>query len=389
MTVVFYTNFINHHQVPLADEFYHILGDDYKMVTFEPLPESFRLKGYADYSYKPYLIEAFRSDEYMERAHQLSVTSDVVILGAAPECLIHERLRINKITFRYGERLFKKIDRRFLRLSYWKGLCNEHTQYRNKPLFMLAASAYMKSDVTKLFAYPNKVFKWGYFTKASDIDIHKVLESKRNIDKIRILWCGSIAQVKRPDLIVQLAYMLKKENINFNIDMVGEASGWSGLIQDMIVDLDVADCVSMLGSFPNEQVLRMMQEYHIFAFTSDRGEGWGVVLNEAMGNGCTVVASNRIGAAPFLIKNRINGLLFESGNVQSLYEQILALIDDREFRESLAIQAYHTISEDWSPRKAAENFIRLAEGIVLNSIPEIEDGPCSKALTINHKKLLR
>ena len=171
--------------------------------------------------------------------------------------------------------------------------------------------------------------------------------------------------------------------------MVGEASGWTGLIQDMIVDLDVADCVSMLGSFPNEQLLRMMQEYHIFAFTSDRGEGWGVVLNEAMGNGCTVVASNRIGAAPFLIKNRINGLLFESGNVQSLYEQVLTLIDDREIRESLAIQAYHTIREEWSPSKAAENFIRLANGIILNSIPQIIDGPCSKATIINHKKLIR
>ena len=283
MTVVFYTNFINHHQVPLADEFYRILGDDYKMVTFEPLPESFRLKGYADYSYKPYLIEAFRSEESMERARQLAIAADIVILGAAPEWLIHERLRINKITFRYGERLFKKIDGRFLRRSFWKRLYDEHTRYRNKPLYMLAASAYMKSDVRKLFAYPNKVFKWGYFTNASEIDIHQVLEGKRNIDKIRILWCGSFTQVKRPDLIVQLAYMLKKENINFHIDMVGEASGWTGLIQDMIADLDVADCVSMLGSFPNEQLLRMMQEYHIFAFTSDRGEGWGVVLNEAMG----------------------------------------------------------------------------------------------------------
>lgn len=73
MTIVFYTNFINHHQVPLADEMYAILGDDYKMVTFEPLPESFRLKGYADYSYKPCLIEAFSSDENMRKAYELSL----------------------------------------------------------------------------------------------------------------------------------------------------------------------------------------------------------------------------------------------------------------------------------------------------------------------------
>lgn len=29
MTITFYTNFINHHQVPLADEFYKLIGDGY------------------------------------------------------------------------------------------------------------------------------------------------------------------------------------------------------------------------------------------------------------------------------------------------------------------------------------------------------------------------
>ena len=107
-----------------------------------------------------------------------------------------------------------------------------------------------------------------------------------------------------------------------------------------------------------------------------------------MGNGCTVVASNSIGAAPFLIKNRVNGLLFESGNVLSLYQQVLALINDRELRESLAIQAYHTISEEWSPRKAAENFVCLANGIVNNKIPQIVSGPCSEATIIKASDLL-
>ena len=51
MTITFYTNFINHHQVPLADEFYKLIGDGYTMVTFEPLPEEFRKRAYEDFSY--------------------------------------------------------------------------------------------------------------------------------------------------------------------------------------------------------------------------------------------------------------------------------------------------------------------------------------------------
>ncbi len=52
MTITFYTNFINHHQVPLADEFYKLIGDGYTMVTFEPLPEEFRKRGYEDFLIK-------------------------------------------------------------------------------------------------------------------------------------------------------------------------------------------------------------------------------------------------------------------------------------------------------------------------------------------------
>ena len=49
MTITFYTNFINHHQVPLADCFFKLIGDNYKMVTFTPLPDEFRKRGTAIY----------------------------------------------------------------------------------------------------------------------------------------------------------------------------------------------------------------------------------------------------------------------------------------------------------------------------------------------------
>ena len=68
MTITFYTNFINHHQVPLADEFYKLIGDGYTMVTFEPLPEEFRKRGYEDFSYKKYLFPAYESRERLQEA---------------------------------------------------------------------------------------------------------------------------------------------------------------------------------------------------------------------------------------------------------------------------------------------------------------------------------
>lgn len=389
MKITFYTNFINHHQVPLADEFYKLVGDNYKMVTFEPLPEEFRKRGYKDYSDKVYHLPAYESPQNLQMAKDLALSSDVVILGAAPEYLLIERLKENKLTFRYGERLFKKIDRRFLRLDYWKKLYGEHTRYRRKNLYMLGASAYNRLDTSLLFSYPHKCFKWGYFINVPQISVDDILQKKPK-DSIRILWCGTISQVKRPDLAIKLAAKLRKDNLDFHLDMIGSGGvEWTSKVTNLRTNLGVEENVSLLGNLPNEQVLQMMQTHHIFIFTSDRGEGWGVVLNEAMANGCTVVASNKIGAAPFLVKHKENGMLFQSGSVKSLYYAVKFLVDNKETREKFAKRAFCTIKDVWSPKVAATNLISLTESLQKGEDTPVLEGPCSRAYIINSRKLLR
>lgn len=390
MTITFYTNFINHHQVPLADEFYKLIGDGYTMVTFEPLPEEFRKRGYEDFSYKKYLLPAYESRERLQEAEELAISSDVVILGAAPEFLIRDRLEKNKLTFRYEERLFKKIDRRLIHLEYWKKLYKEHTRYRRKNLYMLGASAYNRLDTAMLLSYPHKCFKWGYFINVPSINITSILQEKED-QPLKILWCGTISQVKRPDLAIKLASKLKKDHIEFQLNMVGSGGvEWTSLITNLIDKLEVGRYVSLLGNLPNEEVLQMMRESHIFIFTSDRGEGWGGVLNEAMANGCTVVASNKIGAAPFLVKHKKNGMLFQSGSIKSLYKAVKFIIENNSLRKQFAVEAYNTIKNEWSPQIAAVNFIKLVDSLQRDeSDILINEGPCSRAHIINSKKLLK
>lgn len=42
--IVFFSNYLNHHQMPLADVFYELLGDDYAFVATMPV-EAEHLKG--------------------------------------------------------------------------------------------------------------------------------------------------------------------------------------------------------------------------------------------------------------------------------------------------------------------------------------------------------
>lgn len=377
MKIAFFTNFINHHQVPLADELYVRLGDDYKFVSFEPIPEEFIKRGYPDFSNRPYHIKGYLP-ENADIVKDLAANVDVLLHSACPEEWVSYRMELNKTTIRYGERLIKLVDSRLLNPGYWKRLRNIHTSYRNQPLYMLAASGYNRFDTKLIGAYPDKVYKWGYFTKVEDLDIDKLVQSKRKNETVRILWVGTIIDVKRPDLVPKLAKRLKSAGYDFHIDMIGSGARQKQ-VNDLVTKYDVCDCISFLGNIPNRDVLQKMRKCNIFIFTSHYGEGWGAVVNEAMANGCAVVCSKAVGAAPFLIKSGYNGLTFTSGSSKDLYDKVAQFIDDVNLREQCAMNAYNTIHDIWSPANAAKNFIQLCEALSQSQPTYITTGPCSIA----------
>lgn len=166
----------------------------------------------------------------------------------------------------------------------------------------------------------------------------------------------------------------------FIIDMYGSGEELEPT-KELAGKLDVMDVVRFQGNLPNDEILQQMRHHHIFLFTSDRNEGWGAVLNESMSNGCAVVASNMIGSVPFLIEDGINGLIFKSEDLGSLETKVASLLDNVDYRRTIAWNSIKTMREVWSPKNAATNFLKLCEAIEngrrLDSV--IDKGPCSMA----------
>ena len=375
MKVVFITNYINHHQIGIADELYKYLGKDYVFISTTEVPQFRIALGYPDYSERPYLLKAYL-DENKAEAQRLADEADVVIIGAAPDSYIKKRLAHNKLTFRYSERWFKKNYNRLFFPPFWLYYYNRHTKYRNSNLYMLCASAYTPSDASKIFAYPDKCFKWGYFTRVEKFDFEASFTSKQG--QLRIMWCARFIEWKHPELAVKLARRLKDSGYTFVVDMFGSGETLERTKQ-LAKELKVEDVVFFRGNVPNTQILEEMRKHEIFLFTSDRNEGWGAVLNEAMSSGCAVVASNEIGSVPFLVKHGENGLIFKSKDIDSLCENVRYLIDNPQERYRLSKNAYETMLNVWSPANAAKRLLQLMNGLLKGQTVEFADGPCSKA----------
>jgi len=291
--------------------------------------------------------------------------------------MLRERIRSGKLLFRYAERPMKnglEPMKYLLRLLRWR--------WRNpmrKPIYMLCASAFTAADYYKFGLFRNRCYKWGYFPEVKKYNEEELFTRKQNAVP-KLLWCGRFLEWKNPDDVICVAERLKKNGYRFALDFIGTGE-LQPLLEQMILEKDLSDCVHLLGTMKPEQVREHMEQANIYLFTSDRHEGWGAVLNESMNSGCAVVASHAIGSVPFLMKDGENGLVYESGNVGMLYEKVKYLLNHPEERKRLGKGAYHTVIDEWNAEAAANRLVMLSEQLLQGEkYPDLfKTGPCSNA----------
>ena len=107
MKVTFYSNFLTHHQIPFCIEMQKRLGDDFKFVSTMKIFQWRLDMGFEDLDQKyDFVVRAYESEGMKQKAKDLAIESDVVIIGSTTDELIEERLKQDKLTFRYRARVF-------------------------------------------------------------------------------------------------------------------------------------------------------------------------------------------------------------------------------------------------------------------------------------------
>lgn len=379
MKVAFFSNFLNHHQLPLCQSFYRRLNGDFRFIATTRVPAARRQFGYADLNNEEFVIRTYEGKTQLAEAIQWANKADVVIIGSAPYSFITERLKNNQLTFIYSERLYRNG------YQWWKWPVRLARHYktfgRYKNLYLLCASAYTSADYAKTFTFRNKAYKWGYFPEVKRYDdFESIMNAKQPMS---ILWAGRFLALKHPEHVIEVANRLKTEGYEFVVNMLGNGKE-QGSIAQMIQDLGLQEHVILRGAMSPEEVRKYMEEAQIYLFTSDRNEGWGAVLNESMNSGCAVVASDAIGAVPFLMDNEQNGLIYRSGNVEDLYQKVKYLLDNPNECSRIGKMAYKTMTEEWNAETAAERVLSLCKELLQGEkcVFPYTDGPCSKAAII-------
>lgn len=386
-TLTFYSNYYNHHQKALCDEWASLLGSGFTFVETEPI-EGFRsTMGWGKEDVPPYVLRTYVDDRSYNKALELGRTSDLVVMGTAPEIFIEERLKLNKITFRYSERPLKEGFIKFFIPRLTKKYLHLHVRNRHKNIYILAASAYTTWDYRKMFnSYPNKCYKFGYFPEHKEYDIKKLMDRKciaadretGDPQMPTILWAGRMLKLKHPDLLVKAAAILRDKGYKFRLLFIGEGSERENI--EILVNLyKLGEITKFMNFLSPGEAREKMADSKIYVMTSNFLEGWGSVIYEALNAGCATVVSHAPGAAPWLVKDENTGLIFESGSVDSLVRQLQKLLDDPARCVKLGSAAYEQMDRLWNPKVAAANVLTLAGDLSSGRKCSIKEGPCSPA----------
>lgn len=385
MKITMISNYINHHQIPFSNAFCETEGVEYCFIQTEPMEEERIKMGWGlDPKSLPYVKLLYEEEEACK---QLIMESDILLVGwQEREELIKPRLDADKFTIRMSERLYREGQWRAVSPRGLMRKYKEHTKYRKGNVYLLCYGAYVPSDFRIVWAYPDKMYRFGYFPETKRFPGNSLFEGKPSLDTVHIVWAGRFMPLKHPEFVTSLAKDLKEKGYAFHIHFVG-----SGELEEELLkqreEWDLTDEITMYGFQSPTRVREIMEQSHIHLFTSNYLEGWGAVVNEAMNSGCAEVVNSEVGAAPFLVKHKKNGLIYKEGSYEDFRACVLSLFEDKQKITEYGKAAYESIVTEWNAENAAKQILRFYENWKKGVIDPPKSGPLSVAPVIFPRRM--
>ncbi len=134
---------------------------------------------------------------------------------------------------------------------------------------------------------------------------------------------GRLAEVKRQDVLIRGFARILPAHPGARLVLIGEGPERPALLE-LARSLGLGDRVHLAGYRADPE--RLLATLDAFALTS-RSEGMPLAILEAWSAGVPVVAS-RVGGIPALVRDGVDGLLFEPGDVDGLASRLLGLLGD-------------------------------------------------------------
>jgi glycosyltransferase involved in cell wall biosynthesis len=178
---------------------------------------------------------------------------------------------------------------------------------------------------------------------------------------IRLLFVGWLERDKGIFELLEACQQLSRER-QFTLDIAGEGRA-SEEARELVSRYGLTEVVRFRGWLRPRDLRRALADADVFVLPS-WGEGLPNAMVEAMAARLAVVVTS-VGAIPDVITNRRSGLLVAPKDAESLRRALSEIIDDRNLRERIALEAYEFATREFAVDAAVEKLVHEIDSTIV------------------------
>lgn len=271
---------------------------------------------------------------------------DIVVMNTlmslTGQWLIRTALR-NKPWIFWGERLGKR-----------PGLHEKCAATLHRAAGIAAIGSFAEEDYRERFPEP-QYFRIPYYCDLAPF--MAAPRRARNDGNTVFLFCGQMIARKGLDLLLTAFQRLGGAA---RLLLVGpEAQLHEFLAQ---LPQSVCDRIEYAGFQAPENLPKFFSRADVFILPS-RYDGWGVVVNQALGAGMPIICSDMVGAGRDLVEKDVNGLIFPNGNAGALADCMQRFIHQPALIDTWG-KASRRRAQNWTPEVGAAKWVEAFHTIL-------------------------
>lgn len=164
---------------------------------------------------------------------------------------------------------------------------------------------------------------------------------RREILKTKFICTRAHEPLYNIPCILKAFQAVLKKHPEATLTLVGAGSQHTALVQ-LVQEMHLKN-VTFTGKVDNQKIYHYLNQADIF-LSSPTVDNMPVSLLEAMNAGLLVISS-RVGGVPYMIKNGVNGLLFDSNDSERLAEQMLWTTDNQSLAKVIIQKAHQDVKK--------------------------------------------
>jgi glycosyltransferase involved in cell wall biosynthesis len=234
--------------------------------------------------------------------------------------------------------------------------------YRKKMVYRLATRLIANSNATKEDLISN------FSVRENKISVVynavKDPELNEEIDSNQLVYVGRMHPSKGIDVLLKALPHVVMRYPNIRVLLVGGNVHGNEIEEFLAIahQLDVARFVNFVGNKPKDQVLKFFASSYL-SIVPSYAEAFGNVIIESFSVGTPVIGSNNTGISE-IIKDGVDGLLFETKNEVDLANKINYMLERPNERKLMSINCKNRFNSEFTLIKN----VKKVKGLILESV---------------------